>query len=114
VQQGHKVGNDTFHGVCDKHLVAVELNLVFLNLQIAFDFGKVQNSGEVKRIIHIEMDVKLRVLSHRIELPVELIVIFLLEFSRFEGPCRGGVVDDTVFVGEIGRASCRERVYVLV
>ena len=56
MQQGQEVGNNTFHQIRHIYLVAIELNLILVQLDVALHFGEVQNTGKVERIIHIQMN----------------------------------------------------------
>ena len=56
MQQGQEIRNNTFHRIRYIYLVTVELNLILVQLNVAFHFREVQNTGKVERIIHIQMN----------------------------------------------------------
>ena len=67
MKKGQEVRHYVVHAVRDEHLVAIELYLVLLNLEGVLDFREIEYSGEVERIVHVEVDVEERLLGHRIE-----------------------------------------------
>ena len=83
----------------NEHLVAVQLNFVTLHVDVVFDFWEIQNTGEIERIIHVEVDVEQRIFAHGEQLAVEVAVIFLFQVGWLFGPCRSRVVDDVVGLG---------------
>ncbi len=56
VQQHQKFRNDVFYLVGNKNLVAVQLDLVLLNLVALFDLREIKDAREVEGIVHIQMD----------------------------------------------------------
>ena len=98
VQQGHEVRDDVVHMVRHEHLVAVQGDLVPVDGDALLDLREVQDTGEVERIVHVQMDVEQRLLVHRIQGTVEREVILLLEVGRGLGPQGFEAVDDLVLV----------------
>ena len=47
-------------------------------------------------IVHVQVDPEEGLVGHRVEIAVELLVVFVLQFAGFLCPKRGGVVDDVV------------------
>ena len=99
VQQGEELGDDALHGVGDEHLVAVEPDLVALQIHVAFDAREVEDTGQVEGIIHVEVDPEERLVGHRVELAVERLVVLILQLRGLAHPSGLGVVDDVVLVG---------------
>ena len=99
VQQGEELGYDALHGVGDEHLVAVEPDLVALQIHVAFDAREVEDTGQVEGIIHVEVDPEERLVGHRVELAVERLVVLILQLRGLAHPSGLGVVDDVVLVG---------------
>ena len=99
MKERKEVRNDIVNRVGHEHLVAIELDLVAGYLDIVLDLREIEDTGEVERIIHVQMDVEKRVLLHRIEVAVELHIVLLLEIGRFLSPKRFYLVDDIVLVG---------------
>ena len=58
VQQGKVFGYDILHLVRNKHLIAVELDFVTVDIKVILDFREVEDTRQVERIIHIEMDME--------------------------------------------------------
>ncbi len=56
MQQHQEFRNDVLHFVGNEYLVAVELNLVFLDLVALFDLREIEDAGQIKWIIYVEMD----------------------------------------------------------
>ena len=79
VKEGHEVGDDVVHMVCHEHLVAVEGNLVTLNCNAVLQLREVEDTGEVERVVHIEVNPEKRLLVHGEEGAVESKVILVLE-----------------------------------
>ena len=48
VQERQEVGHNVFHRVCDKHLVAIELNLIAMDFDVILNLGEVQNPREIE------------------------------------------------------------------
>ena len=57
------------------------------------DFGEIEDTGQVKWIVHIQVDPEKRGFRHGIQLPVKTFIIFLGKFAWLFGPCRIGIVD---------------------
>lgn len=64
--------------VGDKYLVRVELNLVALEVEIALHLREIEYSGEVERIVDVEVNPEQRVVVHREEGVVELLIVVVL------------------------------------
>jgi hypothetical protein len=67
--------------VRNEYLIAVELYLVLLQVEIGLDFREVQDTSKVERIIHVEMYPEQRFIGHRIEVTIELLVILVFQFG---------------------------------
>ena len=96
MQQRQELRHDALHGVGHEHLVAIELDLVAVQVEVALDAGEIEDTRQFEGIIHIQVDPEERLLAHRIEVLVELLIVLLLQLRRFADPGRGGVVDDVV------------------
>ena len=73
MQKGQILRNDTINLICYENLVAVELNLVLLNLEVVVNLREVENTCQVERIVDIKVDVEQR-----------LVIVVLLLFSTFQ------------------------------
>ena len=96
MEQGEEVRNDALHLIGDEHLVAIELYLVALQFDIAVDSREIEDTGEVEREVHVQMDPEHRLLLHGIERAVELLVVLILERRRALCPERLHAVDDII------------------
>ena len=79
MQQGEELRHDAFHLVGHEHLVAVQLNLVLLQLQRVLDAGEVENTREVEGIVHVEVNPEQGLVVHGVEGAIERLVVLVLE-----------------------------------
>ena len=99
VEQGKEVRDNVLHAVGDEHLVAEELDLVAVNVDVALDFREVEHTGEVEGVVDIQMNPEEGIVLHGIEVAVEGLVILVLQCRGLFGPEGLGDVDDVRFVG---------------
>ena len=99
MQQSEEIGHDILHAVGDKHLIAIKLNLVATQIEIILNLGKVEHTGKIERVVHVEVNPEQRLIVAGIELTVELLVVFVLEVSGLTAPDRLQRVDNIVLVG---------------
>ena len=88
MEQCEEVRNDIVDGISHEHLVAVKLDLVSRYLHIVLDLREIEDTGKVERIVHIQVNMEKRLVRHRIQCTVELIVILLLKVRRLACPKR--------------------------
>ena len=70
-----------------------------MHIEVRLDLREIEDTGEVERIVHVQMDMEERFVHlHRIEFVVELIIILILQVSRLTGPRGVDIVDDVLFV----------------
>ena len=93
MQQRQEVRHDALHRIGDEDLVAVELDLILLNLDIILDLREIEDTRQVEREVHVQVDIEQRVVRHRIELTIELLVILVLQVGGLACPSRRRVVD---------------------
>ena len=98
MKQGKVFGHNVFYVVGHIHLVAEKLNFISLNIYVIFNFREIKNTGQVERIIHIEVNMEKRLVAHGEKFVIELIVIFVLQIGWFAYPCRIYIVDNVVFI----------------
>ena len=99
MQQRQVLRHYLLHFVGHKHLVAIELNLVAVYVQVGLYLREIEDTGQVERVIDIQVNMEQRLVHlHRIELVVEMLIVLVLEFRRLAGPGGIDVVDDVVFV----------------
>ena len=83
----------------NEHLVAVELNLVLLEFELVVHLREIEYTGEVERVVHVEVYPKEWLVCHWVKLTIELLVVFVFEICRLFCPKWCRVVDDVVFFG---------------
>jgi hypothetical protein len=99
VQEGEEVGDDAFHLVGNKHLVAVELDLVALQLDAVVHTGEVKYTCEMEGEVDVEVNPEQRFFLHGIKRAVEILVVFIFQSRRGLGPQRFHGINDVVLVG---------------
>ena len=100
MQQGQVLGHNVRNLVGNKDLIAVQLNLVAVHIEVVLDLREIEYTRQVEGIIDIQVDVEQRLIElHRVEFAVEGFVVFLLQIGRLARPCRRGVVDDVFLAG---------------
>ena len=97
VQQRQVLRHDILHLIGHKDLIAIELYLVALYVQVRFDAREIQYSGQVEGIVHIEVNMEQRFIHlHGVQLVVERLVVLILQFGGLACPGGVGVVDDVL------------------
>ena len=96
MQERQEVGYNVFHRVCDKHLVAIELNLIAMDFDVVFNLWEIQNTREIERIVHIEVNPEEGFILHGIEIAIEIAIILISQGRRRLCPKRVSVVDHVV------------------
>ena len=99
VQQRQVLRHDALDLVRHVDLVRIELDLVLLDLEVVVDFREVENARQVERIVDVQVDREQRLVAHRVEFVVELLVLLFGDVGGLAGPQRLDVVDDVVLVG---------------
>ena len=99
MEQCQEVGYDAFHLVGDEHLVAIELYLITLKLDVRLDPREIKDTCEVERIVDVQVNPEQRFVLHGIKRAIELLVVLVLQRRWRLCPERLHVVDDVVFVG---------------
>ena len=68
-------------------------------IQVGLDLREIEDTGQVERVVHIEVDMEERFIHlHRIEFVVELVIVLILEVRRLACPRRVDIVDDVLFI----------------
>ena len=98
MEKSKEIRDNIVNAVSDEHLVAIKLDLVAGYVHPVLDLGKIEDTCEMERIVHIEMYIEQRILSHRVQGPVEIHIVLLLQVGRFLHPQRLDLVDDIVLV----------------
>ena len=99
MQQCKEVWHNVFNLVGYKHLVAVQLNFVTMNVEVALDAWEVEYTGQVEGVVYIKVYPEERVVRHGVKFAVELLVVFVLECRWRFSPQRCGIVYDIVLFG---------------
>ena len=99
MQQGEELGYDALYLVGHEYLVAVQLNLVLLQLDIVLDFWEVEDTCEVEWVIYVQVNPEQRLVAHGVECAVEALVVLVLQCAWSLGPQGLYAVDDVVLIG---------------
>ena len=99
MQERQEVGHNVFHRVCDKHLVAIELNLIAMDFDVILNLREVQNTREIEGIVHIEVNPEEGFILHGIEIAIEIAIILISQGRRCLRPERVSVIDHVVLSG---------------
>ena len=98
MEKCEELRHDAFNLVSDIHLIAIQLNLVALQFEVRLHFGEIEYSGEIERIVNIEVNPEQRLVGHRVQCSVESLVVIVLKCRRCLCPQRLHAVDDVVLV----------------
>ena len=71
MEQGEELWHDAFDAVGHEYLVAIELNLVLLQLQRVLDAREVEDTCEVEGIVDVKVNPKQRLVAHGVEGTIE-------------------------------------------
>ena len=99
MQQSQELGHDTFHLISNENLIAVQLYLVALYVQLILYLGEVKDTSQIEGIVNIEVNPEERFIGHGIELAIELLIVLVLQFAGLTCPEWFGIVDDIVLLG---------------
>lgn len=98
MKQRQVLRNDTLDLIRHEDLIAVELYLVLLYLEVVAYLREVENTGQIERVVDIHVYVEEWILAKRVELVVEILVLLLRYVGRLARPQRIDIVDDIVLV----------------
>ena len=93
LQQHQVFGDDFFDIIRDEDLVVVQFDLAFNGVILCVDPREVQDSFQVKRVIHVQMDPEQRLLVIQEHVPVEFFILLFRALRRLFGPQRMCVAD---------------------
>ena len=82
----HELRNYALHLVGDEHLVAVQLDAVALDVDVALDFREIQYAGQSERVVHVEVNPEHRLFKSRHEFVIELDIVLVFQVGRLLGP----------------------------
>ena len=99
VQQRQELRYDALDRVGDEDLIAIELYLVLLYFEVVPNLREVEDTGQIERVVDVEVDVEERIFGHRVEGAVKLHVLFVGEVGRFLCPQRLCGIDDIILIG---------------
>ena len=99
VEQGEELRHDALHLVGDEDLVAVELDLVLLQLDVRLDLGEVEDTREVEGVVDVQVDPEQGLVRHGVEGAVERLVVLVLQCRRGFRPQRFHIINNIVLVG---------------
>ena len=93
LEQHQEFRNDLFDVVGDEHLAGIQLDLAFDAAELLLDLREIQNTLELERIIHVQVNPEQRIFVLVEHLAVELLIILVRAILRRAGVERLGVVD---------------------
>ena len=99
MQQCEELRHDAFHLVGNEHLVAVELYLVALHVDVVLDAWEVEDTCQIEWEVHVEVNPEEGLVLHGVEGAVEALVVLVLECAWRLGPEGLYAVDDVVLIG---------------
>ena len=99
MEQGKELRYDAFHLIGHEHLVAVELDLVLLQVDVRLNTREIEDAREVEGVVDVQVNPEQRLVLHGIERAIELLVVLVLQRRWSLCPKRLDVVDDIVLVG---------------
>ena len=70
-----------------------------MQVEVTLDAREVEDTGQVERIIHIQVNPEQWFFRHWIQVAIEFLIVFISHIGRFANPCRSDIVDDVIFVG---------------
>ena len=79
MQQGQELRYDALHLISDENLIAIQLDLIALQIDVRLDAWEVKDTREVERIIHIQVNPEHRLIAHGVEGTVERLVVLVLQ-----------------------------------
>jgi len=96
MEQRQEVRHNALYLIRDEDLVAIELDLVALQVEIAVDAREVEDTRQMEREVDVEVNPEQRLVLHRIERTVEVLIVLVFQCRRCLGPQRFHAVDDVV------------------
>ena len=98
MQQRQVLRHNALDLVRHVNLVRIELYLVLLDFEIVADFREVEDARQVERVVDVQVNREQRLVAHRVQFVVELLVLLFGDIRRLAGPQRLDVVDNVVLV----------------
>ena len=99
MKQGQELWYDALYLVGHEYLVAVQLNLVLLQLDVVLDFWEVEDTCEIEWVVYVQVNPEQRLVAHGVECAIEALVVLVLQGAWSLGPQGLHAVDDVVLVG---------------
>ena len=97
MKQGEELRNDSFYLVGNEHLIAIQLYLIALDVDIVLDTREVENTCEVERIVNIQVNPEQRLVHlHGVEGTVEALIVIFFQRTWCLCPERLYTVDDMI------------------
>ena len=99
MEQCEELRHNAFHLVGHEHLVAVELYLVALQVDVAVHAWEVEYAGEMEREVNVQVNPKQRLILHWVELTIKLLVVFVFQRRGRLCPQRLHIINNVVGLG---------------
>ena len=77
MKQGKEVRDYIVNVIGYEHLVAIKLYLMLIHCHPFLELREIKDTGEIERIIHVQVNVEHRLVLHRIEALVELHIVLV-------------------------------------
>src|SRR5574344_569925 len=90
--------DDIFYLIGNEHLITIQLNLITLQFYIRLDAWEVEDTGQIERIVDIEVNPEQRFVLHRVESLIEFLIILILQCARGLCPQRFYIINNVIFV----------------
>ena len=98
MKQSQELWYNTLNLVSDKDLVAIQLNLVALHIDVVLDAWEVEDTRQVEWEVNVEVNPEQWLVLHRIEGAIETLVVLVLQCARSLGPERFHIINNIVLV----------------
>ena len=99
MEKRQEFGHYVIHLISYEHLIAIQLNLIALQVNVLLNLGEVKHTRKIERIIHIKVNPEKGFIRHGIKVGIELLVIFIRKRRGSLCPERCRVVYNIEFFG---------------
>ena len=79
MQQCQEFRNDAFYLIGNEYLIAIQLNLITLQVDIRLNTGEIEDTSEVEWIVYVQVNPEHRLITHRIEGAIETLIVLFLQ-----------------------------------
>ena len=79
MEQSEEVWHDALYLVGHEHLIAIQLYLVALQVDVRLYAWEVKHTGKVEWEVNVQVNPEERFVLHRIQCTIERLVVFILQ-----------------------------------